>query len=75
MLPRRRLNLAFLLLTAVCAPFAAAQPAALFGPELFGFDRAAAHNKQPSEAIAQAAQSFDQGGDITVLTLNGMVSR
>jgi uncharacterized membrane protein YgcG len=74
MLPRRRLTLAFLLLTAVCAPFAAVQPAALFGPERFGSDRVATLSTQPSEAIAHAAQSIAQCDDITVLTLDRMVS-
>jgi hypothetical protein len=69
MLPRRRLTWAFLLLTAVCAPFAAAQPFALVGSEL-----AAVLNTQPSEAITQAARSFDRYDDIAVPTLHRMVS-
>ncbi|MGO9796512.1 MAG: hypothetical protein ACLPLZ_10520 [Terracidiphilus sp.] len=66
--------MAFLLLTAVCAPFAAVQPNALFGPEHFGSDRAATLSTQPSEAIARAAQCSGQHDDITVLTLHRMVS-
>ena len=37
--------------------------------ELFGFDRSAAISHLPAPAIAQAAQSFGQDDDITVLTL------
>ncbi|MGB7265631.1 MAG: PP2C family protein-serine/threonine phosphatase [Terracidiphilus sp.] len=37
--------------------------------ELFGFDHTQALSGQPAEAIAQAAQSFGQEDDITVLTL------
>jgi hypothetical protein len=34
-----------------------------------GFDRAAALSMQPAEVIAQAAQTFGQDDDITVLTV------
>lgn len=37
--------------------------------ELLGFDRAAALSVQPAEVIAEAAQSFGQDDDITVLTI------
>jgi hypothetical protein len=37
--------------------------------ELFGFDRTRAISRQSAEKIAQAAQSFGQQDDITVLTL------
>jgi serine phosphatase RsbU (regulator of sigma subunit) len=37
--------------------------------ELFGFERTAAIASQPVERIVQAAQSFGQEDDITVLTL------
>ena len=37
--------------------------------ELFGFDRTRAIIHQPADAIAQAALSFGQADDITVLTL------
>jgi hypothetical protein len=37
--------------------------------ELFGFERTLAIAKEPAEQIAQAAQSFGQQDDITVLTL------
>jgi hypothetical protein len=37
--------------------------------ELLGFERAAALSTQPAESIAQAAQTFGQEDDITVLTL------
>lgn len=37
--------------------------------ELFGFERTAAISVQPAESIAQAAQSFGQEDDITVLSL------
>lgn len=40
--------------------------------ELFGFDRTRALSTQSAEAIAQAAQSFGQEDDITVLTLERM---
>ena len=37
--------------------------------ELLGFERAAALSTQPAESIAQAAQTFGQEDDITVVTL------
>ncbi len=37
--------------------------------ELLGFERAAVLSTQPAESIAQAAQTFGQEDDITVLTL------
>jgi len=37
--------------------------------ELFGFERAASLTTQPAEKLAQAAQTFGQEDDITVLTL------
>ena len=36
---------------------------------LFGFERSASLSTQPAEAIAQAAQAFDQDDDITVLSV------
>lgn len=36
---------------------------------LFGFERSAAHSKEPAESIALAAQNFGQDDDITVVTL------
>ncbi len=38
--------------------------------ELFGFERAAKLSTQPAENVAQAAQTFGQEDDITVLTLS-----
>ncbi len=38
--------------------------------ELLGFDRAAVLSTQSAESIAEAAQSFGQDDDITVLTIN-----
>ena len=38
--------------------------------ELLGFDRAAELSTQSAESIAEAAQSFGQDDDITVLTIN-----
>jgi len=38
--------------------------------ELFGFDRTSAIAADTAESIAQAAQSFGQQDDITVLTLS-----
>ncbi len=40
------------------------------GGELLGFDRAATLSTQTAESIAQAAQTFGQEDDITVLTLS-----
>jgi serine phosphatase RsbU (regulator of sigma subunit) len=37
--------------------------------ELFGFERTQTISRQPAETIAQAAQSFGQEDDITVVTL------
>jgi Stage II sporulation protein E (SpoIIE) len=41
---------------------------------LYGFERTAAHSTAPAESIALAAQNFGQDDDITVLTLQRMVS-
>ncbi len=38
--------------------------------ELLGFDRAAVLSTQSAESIVQAAQSFGQDDDITVLTIH-----
>jgi serine phosphatase RsbU (regulator of sigma subunit) len=37
--------------------------------ELFGFDRTREISREPASAIAQAAQSFGQEDDITVVTV------
>lgn len=37
--------------------------------ELFGFERTAAASNEPAEKLAQAAQTFGQSDDITVLSL------
>jgi serine phosphatase RsbU (regulator of sigma subunit) len=39
------------------------------GGELYGFDRTLAISAQTANTIAQAAQSFGQDDDITVITL------
>jgi serine phosphatase RsbU (regulator of sigma subunit) len=42
--------------------------------ELFGFERTRAICKHPAEEIARRAQLFGQDDDITVLTLQRMVT-
>lgn len=44
------------------------------GGELFGFDRTEAISSQGAEAIAEAAQTFGQDDDITVLTVTRLAT-
>ena len=43
--------------------------------ELFGFDRAAAISSKPAQKVAEAARTFGQQDDITVLSLALVVGR